>query len=450
MLAAHVAEDADALDLPVARGGAGEADQHRPRVAGAGDQQHLAVPGRAAHLRGEDAHVLRRRRQQLRPPAAAQRLGRHADHLGERPVGEDHGVLGVGEDDALANAPHDVGQLARLGLQPDVNHRHRDAVGHDAQQPLDARVELTRAAGDLQHADRRAADDQRRDHQRAEAAGADGGVRHPRVGRGPVGDEHRRLGGERDLGHADVGRHRHPAEVPAQPGRGPAAQLAARLVQQQDRGGVGAEHPLGHLDHLGEQRVGITGAQCGLGDLLQRLDLHRAPDEQSAGHQRARAGHQFLGQERFGHVVVGAVAQATDPRRGARQRAQHQDGRGGQLGPAPQLLDDVVAAHAGQHEVEHHQVGLRRALERLQRPLAGRHRLDVVALGHQEVAQQDGCVAVVLDDEDARGVHHHRLASPAAAARTAVTGSPRLRLRLALPHSGCGVCWRRGGPARRV
>jgi hypothetical protein len=58
VLAADVAEDTDALHLAVAGGRRREAHQHGPRIAGARDQQHLTLPGSAAHLGGEGVDVL--------------------------------------------------------------------------------------------------------------------------------------------------------------------------------------------------------------------------------------------------------------------------------------------------------------------------------------------------------------------------------------------------------
>src|SRR5262249_34671313 len=86
-----------------------------------------------------------------------------------------------------------------------------------------------------------------------------------------------------------------------------------------------------------------------------------------------------------------------------------------------QLLDDLVATHAGQHEVEDQQVRLRVDLERLQRGLARSHRLDLVALGLEQVAQQRRGVAIVLDDENARRLGGHRDITPVSAIVAATT-----------------------------
>ena len=87
----------------------------------------------------------------------------------------------------------------------------------------------------------------------------------------------------------------------------------------------------------------------------------------------------------------------------------------------PQLLDDLVAAHAGQHEIEDEQVGLGVDFERFEGCFTRPHRLDLVALGLEQIAQQRGRVAVVLDDEDARGLVGHRDNAPASAIVAATT-----------------------------
>jgi hypothetical protein len=134
-----------------------------------------------------------------------------------------------------------------------------------------------------------------------------------------------------------------------------------------------------------------------------------------------RARDDLFGQERLGHVVVGALSQATHARRRTAERAEHQHGQIGQLGQPAEPLDDLVAAHAGQHQVEHDQVDVGGDRERLEGRLAGGHHGDVVALRLEQVAQQDRGVGVVLDDEDACSVDRHRAPTPCVSSVAATT-----------------------------
>src|SRR5262249_54569831 len=76
-----------------------------------------------------------------------------------------------------------------------------------------------------------------------------------------------------------------------------------------------------------------------------------------------------------------------------------------------QPLDDLVAAHARQHEIEDHEVYVRRHGERLERRFAGGRRIDLVAFALEQIAQQGGGVCVVLDDQEARGLRLHGAAT---------------------------------------
>ena len=241
------------------------------------------------------------------------------------------------------------------------------------------------------------------------------------VGGGAVVDDHGRSRAQREAGHALAQRHAQAGQIVAEAERGPRPQLALRLVGQEDGGTVGREDVEDDLVHPLQQHVAVGGGEAGLSDLGERLDLPRPPLEQPAGDQRSRARHQLLGQERLRHVVVGTVAQAAHTGGRATERAQHEDGNAALAGLRAQLLDDLVAAHAGQHEVEDQEVRLRIDLERLQGGLARPHRLDLVALGLEQVAQQGGRVAVVLDDENARELVGHRDSAPAPAMVAATT-----------------------------
>ena len=306
VLAADVAEDADALDaaavVPLGRRQRG---QHRPRIARAREQEHLALERRRAHLRGEHGHVLGAG-QEVRPADTDQRVA-GADHLVEGAVGEDDAVVAVGDHDALADAPDDVGQLARLVLEARVLDGHRRAIGHDAQQPVGATAEPPRATRHLEHADGEAGHDQRGHHQRAERLAARQRLAHAA---GALGDEDGLAGGDGRGHRADAHRDRRRLDAGRQADGRARTQLGARLVQHVDDGDVGVEHLDDDLDQAEEQELGAGRSERGLRDAAQRLQLARAPRQELARDQRARARDDLLGQERLGHVVVGALAQA--------------------------------------------------------------------------------------------------------------------------------------------
>jgi len=126
--------------------------EDRPRIAGAREQQHLALERRPAHLRGQRGHVLSAG-QEVGPAHAHERFAT-ADHLVEGAVREDDPIIAVGNDHAFADAPNDVGQLARLVLEAGVLDGDGCTVGDDAQQPIGPASQPPRAARHLEHADR--------------------------------------------------------------------------------------------------------------------------------------------------------------------------------------------------------------------------------------------------------------------------------------------------------
>ena len=93
------------------------------------------------------------------------------------------------------------------------------------------------------------------------------------------------------------------------------------------------------------------------------------PPEQAAHPER-----ELLGRERLGEVVVGAEREAADPVGLLPPRGQQDDADVLGLVPLAQLGQHVVARHAGQHEVEDHDVGplLPRGLERVGPGIGGR------------------------------------------------------------------------------
>jgi hypothetical protein len=108
--------------------------------------------------------------------------------------------------------------------------------------------------------------------------------------------------------------------------------------------------------------------------------------------------------ERLGHVVVGAVLQALDPLVLLPARRDHDHRQ--VAAHRPEAPAHLQTAHSREHEVEQHEV--RRALhEAVDRPVARRDRVDVVARPGQ--VGRDGLAdrRVVLDEQDA---HHERKA----------------------------------------
>ena len=87
-----------------------------------------------------------------------------------------------------------------------------------------------------------------------------------------------------------------------------------------------------------------------------------------AAQGRARAGaaaaaqdgpdaqHQFPDAERFDHIVIGPQGQPHDAVHflAAGREHEHGDGRRDRLGLEPAA--DIAAVHAGQHEIQHHQI----------------------------------------------------------------------------------------------
>ena len=95
----------------------------------------------------------------------------------------------------------------------------------------------------------------------------------------------------------------------------------------------------------------------------------------------------------------GTELEPLDPIRLLTPRGQHDDRHVGDLGPAPDLAQDIEAREAREHDVQDDQV---RALlgDRLKRLGAAGRRADQVAVARQVIGHEGGDVAFVLDDED--------------------------------------------------
>ena len=107
--------------------------------------------------------------------------------------------------------------------------------------------------------------------------------------------------------------------------------------------------------------------------------------------------HQLGEAERLGHVVVGAAVEGGDRVGDRVAGGEHDDRHPAALGA--QLVEDLEAVHAGQADVEHHQVeAARERLVEAGRSVGGDGRL--VALGPQALGHERGDALLVLDDQD--------------------------------------------------
>ena len=103
---------------------------------------------------------------------------------------------------------------------------------------------------------------------------------------------------------------------------------------------------------------------------------------------------------RLGQVVVGAGGEAVQHVLGTAAGGQHQD-RHEDVALA-QLADDGEPVLAGQHDVEHDQVEVRRRIEKaLEGAIAVVEHLGIEAFGLEVEAQPFGQVVLVFDDQDA-------------------------------------------------
>ena len=153
------------------------------------------------------------------------------------------------------------------------------------------------------------------------------------------------------------------------------------LVAQGDLAGGAGEGEFAGLD-------GVAGWGVGVADFfLEQL---------TAAQHGLDAGDEFAHGEGLGHVVVSADFEADDAVDFVVAGGEHQDGDGA---AAADLAADVEAVHAGEHEVEHQEVGLVGEGE-FEAAFAVGGGFDLVALAAEVVGDGAGEAFLVLDDQD--------------------------------------------------
>ena len=118
-----------------------------------------------------------------------------------------------------------------------------------------------------------------------------------------------------------------------------------------------------------------------------------------AAQQRANARQQFRHRERLDDVIVGAGREPAHALAFLAARGQHDDRQRLRLRPRPQPAAQFDAGQAGQHPVEHDEIGRGLPQPRVGLVAAG-DGVDLVAFGFEIVAQQRGQRLLVLDDQD--------------------------------------------------
>ncbi len=111
--------------------------------------------------------------------------------------------------------------------------------------------------------------------------------------------------------------------------------------------------------------------------------------------------------ERLGEILVRPHVEAAGAVFGERAGGEDQHGR--VHVERPKRLANRIAAHAGQHQIENHQIdalGILLKKPQRRRPVA--HGRDAVAFGHQVVLDAGGQMLFVFDDQDVFAVWHNR------------------------------------------
>ena len=104
------------------------------------------------------------------------------------------------------------------------------------------------------------------------------------------------------------------------------------------------------------------------------------------------AGHQLFGIEGLYDIVVGAQLQPKDFVEDFALCGQHDDGH---LGAGPKLPADLVAVHAGKHQVEKDQVGFKR-MKFPESRLSVPYDFCVIAFFHQVQRDQFSNIRIVV------------------------------------------------------
>jgi len=149
----------------------------------------------------------------------------------------------------------------------------------------------------------------------------------------------------------------------------------------------------------GELDSGAVSLHAAMGKVDQQVlgpDRLRRRFAGGPAQHRLDPSHQLSGAERFDHIVVGSELETDDPIGLLAAGGEHDDG---DRRVTSDGAGDVVTVHAGQTEVEHHQVRLIRAGGGEGGGTgAGQHHVEA-RLG-QVVPDQAGDLQLVIDDED--------------------------------------------------
>ena len=129
--------------------------------------------------------------------------------------------------------------------------------------------------------------------------------------------------------------------------------------------------------------------------LGRRLTRHAAISRLCPAQHGVDPRRQLTGRERLDDIVIGAHFEAGDPVHFVASASEKDDRN---VTDAPQLLQQVPTILVTEHDVDQHQVGVRRS----QRFGRGRDRLDLVSVGCEEAGEQPAHFGVIFDDQDPR------------------------------------------------